>query len=59
MIVALGLTICNRGNVPTFESTERQSIVDLTLVSSELATRITNWRVEDNHKARTNTWDLL
>lgn len=42
MIVSLGLIICNKGNAPTFETANRQSIVDLTVASPELASRITD-----------------
>jgi len=47
LIVSLGLSIYNKGNAPIFETGDRQSIVDLTIASPELALRIDDWRVDD------------
>lgn len=46
-LVALGLYVCNRGAVPTFQRGNSSSIVDLTLASSSIIPRIQNWHVLD------------
>jgi len=47
MISSLGMIICNRGNAPTFQRGNTGSIVDITLASHGLSTRMKNWRVSD------------
>ncbi|KAL4153610.1 hypothetical protein QTP88_001443 [Uroleucon formosanum] len=47
MISSLGLVICNKGSHPTFQQGNRESIVDLTMASQSLSTRINNWQVLD------------
>lgn len=47
MIVGMNLVICNRGSTPTFECRDRQSIVDISIVSAGLVSKVTNWRVEE------------
>ena len=39
------LTVCNRGNEPTFFNKKSQTIVDVTLVSSCFSEYILNWKV--------------
>lgn len=48
MISSLGLIICNKGNSPTFQRGNSESIVDLTLALHGLSTRMTNWMVTDD-----------
>lgn len=40
-----GLQVANRGSVPTYFTTERQSVIDLTLCTSELFSQIVSWEV--------------
>jgi len=47
MISSLGMNILNRGNAPTFQRGNAESIVDLTLASHGLITHMANWRVSD------------
>jgi len=44
---ALGLTICNSGNTPTFCNRNGSSIVDLTIASPAQANEIVRWEVLD------------
>lgn len=46
-LAALGLFVCNRGIVPTFQRGSSASIVDVTLISSAVVPRIQNWHVLD------------
>lgn len=41
------LEILNRGNEPTFQTTARESIIDITLCSGGLAGDVLDWRVSD------------
>ncbi|CAI6357067.1 unnamed protein product [Macrosiphum euphorbiae] len=41
------MIICNKGNAPSFQRGNAESIVDLTLASHGLSTFMTNWRVSD------------
>ena len=45
---SLDLVLINEGNVPTFRRGEQQSHLDLTFASSDIAGRITNWKVLDD-----------
>jgi len=47
MISSLGLVLCNEGNSPTFQQGNRESIVDLTIVSQSLSIRLRHWWVLD------------
>ncbi|KAJ8962768.1 hypothetical protein NQ318_001167 [Aromia moschata] len=40
-----GMQIANRGSVPTYFTPERQSVIDLTLCSTELLSQVVSWRV--------------
>jgi ribonuclease HI len=41
------LEIANKGNEPTFITSNRKEVIDITLVSLQLVNRISNWRVSD------------
>jgi len=45
LVTSLGLVICNRGNSPTFQRGNTVSIVDITLGSPGLVTKMMNWEV--------------
>lgn len=47
LITSLGLVICNRGNSPTFQRGNLESIVDITLASPRLAANIKDWKVKN------------
>lgn len=44
-LVANNITILNRGSEPTFVNAVRQEVIDLTLASSFISTKVTNWHV--------------
>lgn len=52
LITANDINVCNIGNTPTFETVThgvaRSSIIDLTLVSGNIASKIFNWHVNDD-----------
>lgn len=45
MIASLGLIVLNRGNTPTFQRGEANSIIDITLGSLSIARKICQWEV--------------
>ena len=47
LLYANGLSLLNTGNKPTFETQAGSSIIDLTVVSPALASRVTRWRVHE------------
>ncbi len=48
-ICSVDLSICNRGNSPTFVTASRAEVLDVTLASREIAPLISEWRVLDDH----------
>ena len=46
-IMRHNLEIANKGNKPTFDSHLGQSVIDVTLVSPDIADRISDWKVVD------------
>ena len=62
-IASTNLTICNRGNSPTFSNVIRQEVLDLTLCSMNIQWRVHDWKVlnEDmlsDHHPITFVYDL-
>ena len=62
-IASTNLTICNRGNSPTFSNVIRQEVLDLTLCSMNIQWRVHDWKVlnEDmlsDHHPITFAYDL-
>ncbi|XP_060867251.1 uncharacterized protein LOC132951423 [Metopolophium dirhodum] len=47
LIQSLGLIICNTGTTPTFQRASGSSVIDITLASPRVASRISNWSVLD------------
>lgn len=48
-LLSTNLYICNRGSEPTFVTSRRQEVLDLTLVSDSLSDRIDDWKVLEEH----------
>ena len=48
-IVSNNLVVCNQGSKFTFMTTRAKSIIDLTLCSRDMVTRIRNWKVNETH----------
>lgn len=47
-IAANDLVVMNEGNKPTFQRRDYSSILDLTLATTNMRAKITNWHVSDN-----------
>lgn len=47
LINSLRLVVCNTGNTPTFRNHNGTSIIDVTIATPTLATKITEWKVLD------------
>lgn len=47
MTHAIGLIACNVGHKPTFQRELSESIIDITFVSSQISTKIQDWKVLD------------
>ncbi len=48
-VISTNLIICNRGNAPTFVTSNRQEVLDVTFASDTLSGRIRDWRVGEEH----------
>ena len=48
-ILTTKLSICNRGNTPTFVTTAREEVIDMTLVSGNIEQDIEEWKVNTEH----------
>ena len=46
-IASTNLIICNRGNSPTFSVANRQEVLDLTLCSMNIQTKVHDWKVSN------------
>lgn len=46
---ALGLIVCNQGDRPTWQQENSESFIDVTMVSANLAARVTNWQVLEEY----------
>lgn len=46
-IASTNLEILNKGNTPTFITSNRSEVLDITLASNEIAYMVTNWRVSE------------
>ena len=46
-IISTNLLICNKGNDPTFRNRIRQEVIDITLATDSITTRVKDWRVSD------------
>ncbi|XP_074035249.1 uncharacterized protein [Leptinotarsa decemlineata] len=44
-VQALNLTVENKGNIPTFVRGAQNSIIDITLSTQKMASKVTDWRV--------------
>lgn len=46
-LLSINLTLCNKGNEPTFRNRVREEVIDLTLATDSNSFRVDNWRVSD------------
>ncbi|XP_037942905.1 uncharacterized protein LOC119675770 [Teleopsis dalmanni] len=48
-ILSTSLTLCNKGNKPTFRNRVREEVIDITVVTDSNYFKVDNWRVSDTH----------
>lgn len=54
-IYSLGLSACNQEDKPTWKRGDSESCIDVTIVSINIAVRVTNWQVlEDKSYSKHN-----
>jgi len=46
-LISTDLYVMNRGNKPTFQNAIREEVLDLTITSTTIYQRVSNWRVSD------------
>lgn len=58
-ILESNLVVCNRGNDPTFVTSNRREVLDITFVSEHSAVEVTNWRVSSKASLSDHCWILF
>lgn len=58
-LVNSNLSICNRGNKPTFVTANREEVLDITLANEGNGFRVENWRVSDKNSFSDHCWILF